>query len=146
MVLLRVEFEIEEAIQVTTGAATSAPSAALPECNLNVPASGFRAQKMLKSFLLRRDGHFPVVLLQGFHRLPHRFGGFFHILGERLKLGVLLRKLTALHTIRQRAALVAEFGLHVRKELRVLGFRGFILALVANLVKGRGDDFFLAFV
>ena len=120
LILLGVEFEIEQVRQIAAGSAATAATAAA-EGHLNIAESGFCAQQMLQRFGLRLERVLPALRLQFVRRRTHLRRGFLHVLHEGLKFLIRAGQLAAVGALGQRLRLFLQLALHFGKKLRVLG-------------------------
>src|SRR5262249_11898420 len=121
LVLLRIQFEVEQIGQIATGARAASPaSAALPDSHLNIAYGGDRAIQVLQLFFFRLN---PILPLEPFQlvasriHLPRRF---LQLLGERLELLVQPGQLARGRAARHRFRLLLQRSLGLRQVTPVV--------------------------
>src|SRR6185437_8717264 len=119
LVLLGVEFEIEQAGQVACGAAatTTSSSSARAKRDLDLPERRLGLQQRTQRLLLVRHRRRPFLRAQALRRRLHRRGSGDHVLLEVAECLVLIRQLARLHASRYLHRLVIQRRLRLRKQL-----------------------------
>ncbi len=145
LVLLRVQFQIEEAGEIAAGAAaTAAATALLAKCDFDLPEGRLSAQQRLQRFLFQRNRILPLRAFQLVCRGAHGSGRLLHILIEIGELLVSLGDVAALHANRKCVDLVAQFLLCIGKELPCAAASLGVAVLSFCLLPGCGDQLFFA--
>ena len=119
LILLRIQFKIEQAGQVAARTAASATTTAalLAKRYLYFAEGGFCAQQILQRFLLRRDSVVPLHLLQLVGRWSHRRSGRLHVVPEAVEFLIGRRQIPAIHARREGQSLFLQLGLHAERNL-----------------------------
>src|SRR5262249_21290545 len=145
LILFRVEFEIEQAGQISAGAPATASTSSAPitERHLNVTERRFGTQEMRQCPLLRPER---VLPLHGFELVGsglHLGGASLHVLQKRRERLIRSRQFAAGGALRERFSLLLQLLLDFGKELGIFSARRTILGTAADRVPGSRDDFFL---
>ena len=142
LILLGVEFEVEEILEVATAAATTAASALLSEGHLDIAAARFGAHQELKSLLFVGQGILEAFHFQLLRRRTHLACGRFHLFHQRGEGFARTGKFAALHALGQAGGLRLQLALHIAEELGVLVLQSLVLR--ADLIPGGRNDLLLA--
>src|SRR5262249_14910550 len=144
LVLLGIQFQIEEALHVASGTTATATTSASPltKSHLDVAECSLGPEQILQRLLFRGQGVLPLRAFQLFGCRAHGLDRLVHIGDEALEGVSRALELASLHAVRKRLRLITEFRLHLGKERGVLGV-GAAGALSLGLIPGSGDDLFL---
>ena len=143
LILLGVEFEVEEILEVATATATTAAPALLAEGHLDIAAARFGTHQELQSLLFVGQGILEAFHFQLLRSRTHLARGglhLFHQCGEGLARA---RKFAALHALGQAGGLRLQLALHIAQELGVLVLQSLVLR--TDLIPRGRNDLLLAF-
>ena len=148
LILLGIEFQVEEPLKVARGAvpttaAASAATALPAKRHLNIAPGGFGAQQVLQRFLFGRQSVLPTAGLQLVGRRTHGRNGVVHGVHEGLERIAGIFELAGLHALGKRLGLIAQLGLNLGQKAGILRriFPG--AARPFQLVPGSGNDLLL---
>ena len=143
LILLGVEFEVEEILEVSTTAATTTASALLAESHLDIAAARFGPHQELQSLLFVGQGILEAFHLQLLRSRTHLARSGLHLFHQRREGLARPSKFAALHALGQAGRLRLQLTLHIAKELGVLVLQSLVLR--TDLIPRGRNDLLLAF-